>query len=40
MRYKRHEETRITCLLQQHFPLSIIDGYNLAQEKIIYHSEE
>ena len=29
MKYKRHEETRITCLLQQHFPLSNIAGYNL-----------
>ena len=36
MRYKRHEETRITCLLQRHFPLSNIAGYDLAQDKIIY----
>ena len=36
MKYKRHEETRITSLLQRHFPLSNIAGYNLAQDKIIY----
>ena len=35
MKYKRHEETRITSLLQRHFPLSNIAGYNLAQDKII-----
>ena len=36
MKYKRHEETRITCLLQLHFVLSNIAGYYLAQDKIIY----
>jgi len=36
MKYKRHEETRITSLLQRHFPLSNIAGYKLAQDKIIY----
>ena len=36
MKYKRHEETRITCLLHWHFPLSNIAGYNLAQDNIIY----
>ena len=35
-KYKRHEETRITCLLQRHFPLTNIAGYYLAQDKIIY----
>ena len=34
MKYKRHEETRITSLLQRHFPLSNIAGYNLARDKI------
>ena len=29
MKYKRHEETRIIYLLQLHFPLSNITGYNL-----------
>ena len=29
MKYKRHEETGITCLLQRHFPLSNIAGFNL-----------
>ena len=36
MKYKGHQETRITALLQRHFPLSNIAGYNLAQDKIIY----
>ena len=36
MKYKRHEETRITRLLQRHFPMSKMAGYNLAQDKIIY----
>ena len=36
IKYKRHEETRITCLLQLHFVLSNIAGYYLAQDKIIY----
>ena len=36
MKYKRHEEFRITCLLLRHFPLSNIAGYDLAQDKIIY----
>ena len=35
-KYMRHEETRITSLLQRHFPLSNIAGYNLALDKIIY----
>ena len=33
---KRDEETRITFLLQRHFPLSNIAGYNLVQDNIIY----
>ena len=36
MKYKGHQHTRITALLQRHFPLSNIAGYNLAQDKIIY----
>ena len=36
MKYKGHQETRITAILQRHFPLSNIAGYNLAQDKIIY----
>ena len=36
MKYKGHQEARITALLQRHFPLSNIAGYNLAQDKIIY----
>ena len=36
MKYKRHQETRITALLQRHFPLSNIAGNYLAQDKIIY----
>ena len=36
MKYKRHEESRIISLLQLHFPLPNIAGYNLAQDKIIY----
>ena len=34
MKYKRHEETRITCLLHWHFPLSNIAGYYLAKESV------
>ena len=33
MKCKGHQETRNR---QRHFPLSNIDGYNLAQDKIIY----
>ena len=29
MKYKRHEETRIMCLLHLHFPLSNMAGHNL-----------
>ena len=36
MKYKRHEETRFTLLLQRHFPLSKFAGYDLAQDKLIY----
>ena len=37
MKYKGHQETRrITAILQRHFPLFNIAGYNLAQDKIIY----
>ena len=38
MKSKRHEETRITHLLQcqWHFPLPNIAGYDLAQNKIMY----
>ena len=36
MKYKRHEETWITCLLQQHFPLSNIASYNLARDEIMH----
>ena len=36
IKYKGHKETRIASLLQRHFPLSTIAGYNLAQDKIIY----
>ena len=36
MKYRGHQETRITALLQRHLSLSIIVGYNLAQDKIIY----
>ena len=36
IKYKRHKETRITCQLLLHFPLSNMGGYNLAQDKIIY----
>ena len=36
LKYKAQEEARITCLLQRHFPLSNISGYDLAQDKIIY----
>ena len=36
VKYKGHEETRITCLLQRHFPLSNIAGLDLAQDKIIH----
>ena len=31
LKYKAQEEARITCILQLHFPLSNISGYNLAQ---------
>ena len=31
----RHEETRIMCLLQRHFTLSLITGYNLARDRTI-----
>ena len=30
MKYKEHQERRITALLQSHFPPSNIAGYNLA----------
>ena len=36
MKYNRHEEPRITCLLQRHFPMSYIAGYDLTLDKIIY----
>ena len=36
LKYKRHEEVRITCLQQQHFPRSSIDEHDLAQDNIIY----
>ena len=38
MKSKRHEETRITCLLQRHFPQPNLNfaGYDLAQNKIMY----
>ena len=35
IKYKGHQEARTTALLQRHFPLSNIAGYNLAQDKII-----
>ena len=35
MKNKGHQEKRITSLLQRHFPLSNIAGYNLAKDKII-----
>ena len=36
LKYKAQGETRATCLLQRHFRLSNIAGYDLAQDKIIY----
>ena len=34
IKYKRPKETRITCQLLLHFPLSNMGGYNLAR---LYH---
>ena len=36
MKYKRHQEARITALLQWHFLLSNIAGYSLAKGDSIY----
>ena len=35
MKYKGHQEARVTSMLKKHIPLSNIAGYNLAQDKII-----
>ena len=36
MKYKGHQETRITALMQRYFPQSNVAGYNHAKDNIIY----